>query len=253
MSMTMTTPDQSFGGDNANPTPDSLGDNKPADNSNEELALYKRRLKDKDDFIETLKGETKELRTKVDELSQQVSQARTIDELMERVKDYNEPSDQSGQTGPRLDEDKLLSKLEERVFGKLTAQQKLSLEEQNWNASVQLLQEKYGDKYTDYVRQRSVDLSVPIEELDRLAKTSPKALLELVAGPQQKSNMQPTTPSQRTPSNSGSKTPDEEYFAKINKLRLTSGSEGAEARKVYNSKEFQKAWRQSIIDKVASK
>jgi len=217
------------------------------------VEILKKRLKDKDDFIETLKGETKEFRDRITQLESQLQQAKTIDELLERVKDY-EPSDASEPTAPRLDEDKLLSKLEERVFGKLSQRQKEDLETQNWNESVSKLQEKFGDKYLDYVRSRATELSVPIEEMDRLAKTSPKAFMELVSGQQQRSTtMQPTQSNQRTSSvNNNQGQQNEEYFDRINRLRFTQGPEGSEARKIYNSKEYQANWRKHILSKVQS-
>jgi len=212
-----------------------------------------KRLKDKDDFIETLKSETKDYRDKIQQLESQLQQAKTIDELLERVKDY-EPSDTHEPTAPRLDEDKLLSKLEERVFGKLSQKQREDVEMQNWNESVSKLQEKFGDKYADYVRSRATELSVPIHEMDRLAKTSPKAFLELVSGQQQRTNnMQPTTTTQRSSSASQSQEKyNEEYFDKISRLRNVKGPEGDEARRVYNSKEYQANWRKAILAKTQS-
>lgn len=217
----------------------------------ENVELLKKRLKDKDDFIETLKGETKDYRDKIQQLEAQLQQAKTIDELLDAVKN-NEPSDTSEPTAPRLDEDKLLSKLEERVFGKLSQKQKETLEEQNWNESVTKLQEKFGEKYIDYVRNRATELKVPIEEMDRLAKTSPIAFMELVSGQQQRTtSMQPTQSNQRSSqTNQGSGQQNEEYFDKINRLRFVKGSDGDEARRVFNSKEYQANWRKHILSKV---
>jgi len=217
----------------------------------ENVDLLRKRLRDKDEFIETLKGETKEFRDRIASLESQLQQARTIDELMERVSERHEPSQSSEPTAPRLDEDSLLTKLEERVFGKLSQKQKQELETQNWNVAVAGLQEKYGEKYADFVRARADELAVPIEEMDRLAKTSPKALLELVSGQQQRTTMQPTTPSQRTSQGSQSQEKlNDEYFDKISRLRHVAGPDGEEARRVFKSKDYQAQWRKHILAKT---
>lgn len=224
----------------------------PPTDTGENVEVLKKRLNDKDSFIETLKSETKEYRDRIQQLESQLQQAKTIDELLERVKEY-EPSDTSEPTAPRLDEDKLLSKLEERVFGKLSQKQRETVETQNWNESVSKLQEKFGDKYIDYVRNRATELAVPIEEMDRLAKTSPRAFMELVTGQQQRATTQPTTPSQRTSSAMQSQEKhNEEYFDRINRLRFAKGPEGDEARRVFNSKDYQANWRKAILSKVQS-
>jgi len=216
----------------------------------ENVELLKKRLRDKDEFIETLKSETKDFRDRIASLESQLQQARTIDELLDRVSQTHEPSQSSEPTAPRLDEDSLLTKLEERVFGKLSQRQKQDLEEQNWKATVASLTQAYGDKYADHVRARADELSIPIEEMDRLAKTSPKALIELVSGQQQRSTMQPTTPSQRTSQGSMNQEKlNEEYFDKISRLRHVAGADGEEARKVFKSKEYQAQWRKHILSK----
>lgn len=214
----------------------------------DELSIIKKRLDDSQEFIETLKRETKELRDRNKQMEEDLTRARSLDEVLDAVRE-SERGSTSEPTAPRFDENELLSKLEERVFQNLSQRQREELENENWNKTNELLKGKFGDKYIDQVNQRAKELGMPVSEMDRIAKTSPQALYDLVAGPSSTTSRipQPTQSSVNT-SVANAKTNTSEYFSKISGLRHLNTPEGLEARKVWKDPEFQKAYRLHVLE-----
>jgi len=257
---TQVTPDNAVNSNNANNSDTTVEETRPAAKFGSDREKNDESMASKDDldkvlkqnqhgqqFIETLKAETSELREQVKQLQQDLSQSRTIDDLLSEIRQQNE-SYQPESTTPQVDENKLLEKLRSQVFADLSAQEQAKLQQENWQRSKSLLQERHGDGWASYVDSRASELDMTIEDLESLATTSPKAFIELVSPGQQmnKGSVPPTQADSKGPS--GPTDSFELRYRQIARLRKDlSTPEGREANQTWNDPQFQAEFRRRIL------
>jgi len=199
------------------------------------------------DHIKELEGETKGYRQQINDLRDELAKSKSIDDLLEGMQQENQP----GPTAPQFDEQQLLSKLKEEVFRDLSAVQQESLEDQNWVNSKAQAEQKYGTGYASYVDAKALELDVPVEQMEQYARTSPKVFMELLSG-SGTSTPSPTQGTQSQPMNIDADI--EARFHKVATLRLDKRTpEGRQANDTWNDPEFQKQYRQHIMDKAKTK
>lgn len=202
------------------------------------------------DHIRRLESETAEMREQIRQLQQELSNSRSIDELLSEIRQQNTESHEPGSTTPPVDENKLLEKLKSQVFADLSAAEQANLEQSNWQQSKTLLQERHGDGWASYVDSRAEELDMSIKDLESLAKTSPKAFIELVSpGQKPKGAVNPTQSTFKQAPVSG----DDDFEVRIQRLsvlrRDLSTPEGRQANAEWNSPEFKARWAQHILAK----
>jgi hypothetical protein len=201
------------------------------------------------DHIKTLESETAAMRAELQRLQEELARSRSIDELLDamRQQDHNEP----GPTAPQLNQEELLKTLKNEVFRDLTLAQQREIEVKNWNQSVEMLRQRHGDGFASYVDKRAAELNIPVEKMEELAKTSPKAFIELVS-PGASRSAAPTTGSYKSsPIDADAET--EAMFIKINTLRFRNTPEGKEAKRTWDDPDFQRRYRLWILERSKAK
>lgn len=134
--------------------------------------------------IKTIESENRAFREKMRDLEATLAakeiEASTIGDLMQRIEDERtrETNNTSEPTAPRLED--LVTQVKEEVFADLSAQQTVQLEESNWDRSLQMLEEKYGDDFRKVVDDAAAELDMSVKQMEELARTSPAALMGLV-------------------------------------------------------------------------
>lgn len=201
------------------------------------------------EHIKTLEQETASLRQQLNELKEQLATSKSIDDLISEMRNErgNEENHQPGPTTPQVDKEQLLNELRTRVFEDLSAVEQANLQQKNWQDSVNLLKERHGDGYAKYVDDRAEELQMDVKQLEELAKTSPKAFMELVS-PGTKSTVSPT---QTTTRGMFQGQPDiEVQYRQVATLRKNLRSEeGRKANALWNDPDFQKQYRMHILKK----
>lgn len=156
-------------------------------------------LKHSQEFIPQLKHENEELKRKLEELSANSEKMSKVEEMLERLAakgaEDGQPANQS------LDEQSVLALLEKQ----LEQRDQLSAAKQNVQTVQSKLQEKFGDKAAEAVRQKAEELGTTPEELGLLAERNPKMVLAYF-GASAPSKNKITTPGQNTTSISSTQT-----------------------------------------------
>lgn len=258
----MTDENQNTGVENTNPTP-KFGSGEPNTEQpnqgsdtpevkfgRDDVESLMKQNRDAQDFIKQLKDETASMRSEIKVLQEEVSKSKTIDELFDRYGQQNENTELTGQKTPQLDEQALLAKLKEDVFKDLSQAQQAELQQRNWNESVRLLKEKFGDGFATYVDTRANELGMSNSDIEAMARTHPKAFVELVGGGSKMRNPEPTRSSQSTlysdPANDL-----EVRYARVSRLRRNiTTEEGREAARQWSDPTFQDKYRQHILEKA---
>lgn len=199
------------------------------------------------DHIKTLETETATLRTELRVLQEEVAKSRSIDDLIAAMQ-QDQGTNSTGPKAPQLDQQELLTKLKQEVFRDLSTSQQQALEQKNWQQSISVLKERFGDKFGHQVDKRAEELGMPIEQMEIMAKTSPAAFIELVAGVKTTRTPAPTMGSQSAPYNSEADI--EVMYARVIRLKTSNSPEGKEARKTWGDPEFQKQYRAHILSKA---
>jgi hypothetical protein len=219
----------------------------PAQFSKDDIERILKINKDSQDFISQLKSETADLRNEIKTLQQDVANSKTIDELLEGMATSTTDANEPGPKTPPLDQDKLLSELETRVFNKLSNQERIAQEQKNWDDTERQLKAKHGEGYASYVDARAAQLDMTNDQMERLARTSPKAFMEIVSSGSTTAS-QPTISSTST----GIAVGEEDFeatYRRIAALKFENSPEGRDAKRLYDSAEFQQKFRQHILDK----
>lgn len=200
--------EESFAGQAAQEESKGFSDGKQADHASSPkaedrldalVAKMEKRLSDKDEFIEKLKSErrddddklskyeaeVKELREKLEALSSTNSK---IDEALREVKAQREVS---GTDRAEVNLDVVVEKAAQRMREEMTAEQRKVAEAENFKQVEAAVKEVWGDSFLDSLSSRCSELNISLEELDRLAKVSPKAAIELVT-PKKTGSVAPT-------------------------------------------------------------
>ena len=232
-------------------TPDGLfssEDSSKSDNitlSQDEIQKIVKQNLNAQEHIKNLESETKQYREQLSELQNELTKSRTIDELLESIQQQN--TDTPGPTAPQINKEELLNELKAEVFRDLSAAQQSALEEQNAAEAVRAAEELYGEGYKSYVQQKAADLGVSLEQMEQYAKTSPKVFMELLGG-QKSQTPTPTIGNQTLPPSNDSDI--EARYKRVSTLRLMNTPEGIEARRLWESDEFQSQYRRHVLEKA---
>lgn len=204
----------------------------------EEFEKVRRQNAHAQTHIKTLETETAAYRAEIARLKQQVEESARIEALLSRMDEST-----TDRTTP-VDVGRLAEQVKDEVVKSLTDRQVQEAEAANVSKSVQELQKIYGDTYKDAVRKRAEQLGITVAHMDGLAKSSPKALLELMGTQQQNTpaSTRSSTNSNVAPILSGEQLSDQ-YFAKVRK----------ENKKLWSTPEFQHKYRQYLINNVINK
>lgn len=198
---------------------------------------------DAQDFISQLKTETSELRTQVNTLQEELSKSKTIDDLL----DYQQRNFDSSLTEPKasqVDEGALLEKLEARVFENMTKREQQVVQESNWQQSLDLAKEQFGEGYADYVTSKAQELDISVKDMEQYARTSPKVFMELLGRGTQ--TQAPTKSNINFPLSDDRDSASEER-EKVARLMKLDTPEGREARRLWKDPEWQEKQRLAIL------
>jgi len=218
-------------------TPDKDNDSL-AGLSREEIDKKLKSLGHAQAHIKTLESETAQYRQELARLQEEMAHAKTIEELLARREE-----DSTNRTTP-VDVDGLATKVKEEVFSTLTEREQVAKQQANLNASIEAVKKVHGEKYSEAVRNRASELNMTTKQMEDLAKSSPGAFQQLM---NVQSNRMPAPTSSSTssnvaPSESGEQL-SSEYFMKVRR----------ENRKLWDSSEFQRKYRQYLNDNVINK
>jgi len=139
----------------------------------DELSALVKRDANAQKHIPRLEAENSELRTRVLELESKLENAKTLDDVLERL---NNKSDGSTPT-KEIDPDKV-AELVVSTVKNLTKEQK---EEQNWSTVLNKLNDTYGSfsKADAAIAKKAAELGLTTKYATSLAKTSPEAFFKL--------------------------------------------------------------------------
>jgi len=201
------------------------------------------------DHIKTLETETASMRSELQRLQEELVRSKSVDDILAamRQQDDNTP----GTTPPQLNQTELLKTLKDEVFRDLSAAQQEAIEKQNWDNSVTMLKQRHGEGYAAYVDQRSTELGISVKHMENLAKTSPKAFMELVSPGANRSAAPTMGSSTASPINADAET--EAMFVKVNTLRFRNTPEGNEAKRLWTDADFQRRYRMWVLEKAKTK
>lgn len=197
------------------------------------------------EHIKTLEGETTQLRDTITNLEQELANKKSMEEMIGDIQQQNYDPNSPGQTGPQLDETKLLEKVKEQVTAEMSFAQQMSIETSNMAEVQKELTEKHGTAYASYVDARSKELGMTNPQMEGLARINPRAFMELVSPGQGRSYH--TVPSQTSPQSSQEDVEAAEY-KKIGKLRKLHTEDGYEARRTWEDLDWQKKHRVRILE-----
>lgn len=97
-----------------------------------------------------------------------------IEEVIARLSPQRAPEGSNTTTTPVALDEAAVQQMLQRA---LTAQESKKLAEQNLSAVRSALIDKFGDKAADEVKNKAASLGLPMSEVDRIAATSPTAVL----------------------------------------------------------------------------
>ncbi len=132
-------------------------------------------LKHSQEYIPQLKGEKESLAAEVERLRQELAQRSTVEETIAKFTTQRTPEAPSTTTeAPKALDEAAVEKMLQRA---LTEREKSQLAESNISAVTNSLVTKFGDKAKEVMNAKAAELGLPIEEVKRLASTSPSAVL----------------------------------------------------------------------------
>jgi len=220
------------------------GDNLDQGTVAPDVDLLKKSNQHAQTHIKTLESETATMRAEIEGLKGQLEQANTLDEIMERIN--NNTFDQtttSEQTAPQVAQ--LVEQVKEEILGDLSSAERERVETNNWTKANEMLREKYGDKYSDFVDSRARELQMTVDQMRELARTAPEAVIALL-DKETTGSPAPTTSSINTGAVSNqteNATYNMDYFRKVR----------AENLRLWRNMDFQKQYWQYLKDNVINK
>lgn len=131
---------------------------------------------------------------------QQVEKVKSMEELLEQMKAQQNTKEQPtvapvGNEGADDLLDKLAQQMETLVEQKLAMKQQQDVQQQNKAKVVDAFKQAYGDKANEVYTKLSEETGMPLEALNNLAATSPKALMKLagLSGQAMQSSQKPNS------------------------------------------------------------
>lgn len=171
-----------------------------------QLSVMQKRLEDKDNFIEQLKGENQTTREEVAAMEERMKNMESIAEALRK------PQDTSNQD-TNLDESEIVGK----VIESLNAKQAQETHEQNFATVQQTLLEKYGQEHVEAKVQEAAKANgVSYDYMVQTAKQSPTAFYKLLGEQTAPSTPAPTHGTVTAPNTAG-EVRDKAFFAKMHR------------------------------------
>lgn len=137
-----------------------------------QINVMQQRIKDKDDFIETLKQENQDFRTRISILEEKLQNMEDISEVLSNKGQEQAVSNQD--TG--LDENELVGK----VIESLNQRQTEAARDENFDTVVNTLTEQFGkDNVNSKVQQYAQELGMSVDDMKETARKSPQAFYRL--------------------------------------------------------------------------
>lgn len=132
-------------------------------------------LKHSQEYIPALKTEKEQLAEENARLKAELEKRASVEDTISRFTNQRTPQEPSTTTeAPRaLDE----ASVQEMLQRALTQREKQQLAESNLSAVRQALVSKFGDKAAEEVKAKAAAMGLPMSEVDRIAATSPSAVL----------------------------------------------------------------------------
>lgn len=125
-------------------------------------------------YIPQLKHEKETLEQEVARMREELAKNAGIEEVIARLSPQRAPEGSNTTTTPVALDEAAVQQMLQRA---LTAQESKKLAEQNLSAVRSALIDKFGDKAADEVKNKAASLGLPMSEVDRIAATSPTAVL----------------------------------------------------------------------------
>jgi hypothetical protein len=185
-------PDTIFGGPTPAPTPS--GDQPQVQSAEEYLPLIVdtdgrqkydsvhkafEGLANANSYIPQLKNQLSEKDAIIAEYERKLAGVDSVDEVVRKLSEGREPTTQEPQVEPVPTVQGLDAKAAADLFESMLSEREAkSAREQNQNAVIKALQEKFGDKAEEVYRTQADALDMTLEELNSLSGTSPKAVLQ---------------------------------------------------------------------------
>lgn len=160
-----------------------------------QLAIVQKRLDDQLAFIDTLKGENKQLR-------EQADASGKIEELLSKLDNASQIENAGQQPNQTNTSPMNIDDLRNQGFvtkEDLERQQLESTYADNFERVSSAMIDTYGqDKYLQVVQAKSQELGMPLEAIDQLARTNPTAAIKLMEADKVSSTAPSTTGSINT-------------------------------------------------------
>lgn len=201
-----------------------------------------RRDRHAQEHIKRLEQERKEDRERLVRLEAELARAKTVDDLMERMRQGNNYRSDDELTGraedkTTIDVDALVSAAEKRVLDRLTEKERQDQERQNYMSVLNALKEKHGEHTDNKVAQRAQELGLGIEDMVSTARRSPRAFFELMG---EKDVKVPTSTQGSVTNHKGPQETTSQEMMKVWK--------DPKQRKTWQDPEFQRQLRLKILE-----
>lgn len=125
-------------------------------------------------YIPQLKHEKETLEQEVARLREDLAKRQGIEEVISRLSPQPHTEAPNTQAAPVALDEAAVQQMLQRA---LTEQESKKLAEQNLSAVRSALVAKFGEKAADEVKTKAASLGLPMSEVDRIAATSPSAVL----------------------------------------------------------------------------
>lgn len=143
--------------------------NKIVNADNHIKTLEQERLQDQQRLVEAL--------NKIDELKQQTQSNSKVDEILERLNQVGNDSNNNSESST-IDKAQLV----QEVLGELNVKSQQEIAQQNIDQAMTLARQKFGDRLGEEITSKAKQLGMSLEAVDQLAAQTPDAFKELFIG-----------------------------------------------------------------------
>lgn len=237
---TLSFDDQSTGVKEDNLTFSSGDDNQNAnDKGGPDIDAILKRDQHAQAHIKKLEEEAQNYRDMIAKYELELQEKKRIDEVLERINQTNASATRNEEpTAPVVNVDEVIETASSKVLDQLSERERQDQERKNLQTVHESLRGQFGEKYKEVVRSRASELGLSMSEIDRLGKSSPNALVELVRG-----KPAPSSPAPSTGSISGLYSQSGDELSKFTKLYRENKNE-------FYKPEVQKEYRKAILEKA---
>ncbi len=134
-----------------------------------------------DGFIKTLNERADAMRAEITKLKEEADAKVQLRELIDQAKN-SQQQQLSSNENPVNEEPKLPlydpKEVETLIYSKIQETKKKEIEQTNYNTVVTKLKEKYGNKYPEFLSQKTQELGLTQESVESMARTMPQVLIK---------------------------------------------------------------------------